>query len=71
MVFTAFFYLNVKCVKQETVHSEDPKIKVSVNIALIEGIVCTGNGYSQLNAICSVINMPNMSRTTYTKIEQS
>lgn len=59
------------CKKQEIVRSEDPKIKVSINTAVVEGIVCTGNGYSQLDEICSVINMPNMNRSTYTKIEQS
>lgn len=59
------------CKKQEIVHSEDPKTKVSVNTAIVEGIICTGNGYSQLNEICCVVNMPNMNRSTYTKIEQS
>lgn len=41
----------------ENVHSENPKMKVSVNTAIVEGTVCTGNGYSQVNEICSVLNM--------------
>ncbi|XP_077285484.1 uncharacterized protein LOC143910762 [Arctopsyche grandis] len=58
------------CLAKETVYSEDPKLQVSANTAFVEGIVCTGNGYSQLNEICGVINMPCMSRGTYTSIEQ-
>lgn len=58
------------CKTKEMVYSEDPKLKLSVNDAVVEGIVCSGNGYGQLNEICSVLNMPNMSNSTYTKIEQ-
>lgn len=58
------------CKKIEYIHSEDPKRKMSINTAVVEGVMCTGNGYSQWNEICGVLNMPNMDCKTYTNIEQ-
>ncbi|XP_045763690.1 uncharacterized protein LOC123866281 [Maniola jurtina] len=70
--FTSQYVFRCKmCQKVETVHSEDPTSKLNTNTAIVEGILCSGNGYAQLNEICSVLNMPNMHQNTYTKIEQS
>lgn len=63
--------MNVKYVKKiETVYSEDPNVKLNANNAVVKGILCSGNGYAQLNEIFSTLNMPNMNKSTYTYIEQ-
>lgn len=70
--FTSKYVFECKmCKIIETVHSEEPNVKLNANNAIAEGILCSGNGYAQLNEICSVLNMPNMNKSTYTKIEQS
>lgn len=59
------------CNKSELITSEDTTNAFDINEALVEGIVCTGNSYSQLEEICAAVNMPSMSNRTFHKIESN
>lgn len=65
-----FVFKCAMCNKIEIIWSEIPTQHVNINVALVEGIVCTGNGYSQLEEICAATNMPCMSNQTFFKIEK-
>lgn len=59
MDMLANIYWNVKrAINMKGCGSEDPTLKLSANYAVVEGILCFGNGYAQLNEICGAMNMP-------------
>lgn len=39
-----------------------------INTWIVEGIMCTANGFSQLREICSTINMPCMLPSVFNKM---
>lgn len=72
-LYSEFYFLCKLCGKTEIIKSDIPKPVggMPINTAIVEGIICTGNGFSQLREICSTINMPCMSNSLfYKKISQ-
>lgn len=67
-VFT--FQCNV-CKLKNKIYTEDPKTNVNINKLAISAIVVTGGGYSQLEEIYAVMNMPTMSNKTYLRYHNS
>jgi len=59
------------CGAIENIYSEDPKREgFSINIAVTSAVLNTGQGYSQLEEFCGILDMYCMSFPTYQKIHE-
>jgi len=59
------------CGTIENIYSEDPKRKgFSINTAVMSAILNTGQGYSQLEEFCGILDMHCMSFPTYQNIHE-
>lgn len=68
--YSEFHFTCGVCRIKETIESEDPcnKSSMSVNLAAVTGAINSGQGYSQLDILTAVMNMPNMSNHLYQKL---
>lgn len=67
---TFFFKCNV-CGSTEKIYSEDPEFKgLNINTSITSAILNTGQGYSQLEEFCGILNMPCMSLPTYQQMHE-
>lgn len=66
------FYFNCGvCKIKETVESEDShKLLIQVNLAAVTGAINAGQGYSPLEILTAVLNMPNMSNCLHQKLHE-
>jgi len=69
--YSEFYFTCGVCKIKETVESEDPhKSSMQVNLAAGTGAINAGQGYSQLDILTAVLNMPNMSNCFYQKLHE-
>lgn len=67
--YSEFYYTCKVCGIEEIIESEEPnKSTMKVNLAAVTGAVNSGQGYSQLEILTAVLNMPNMSNHLYQKL---
>ncbi|MCV5004543.1 hypothetical protein OFM39_33325, partial [Escherichia coli] len=65
--FSEFFFVCSFCNRQEVITNEN-RVSMPVNSAMVAAIVNTGQGYTQLDTFSAFLNMPNMSNPLYQKI---
>lgn len=69
--YSEFYYTCGVCGTKEIIESEDPnQLTMNVNLAAVTGAVNSGQGYSQLEILTAVLNMPNMSNRFYEKLHE-
>lgn len=67
--YSEFHYTCAMCGMKEVIESEDPNSSLmKVNLAVVTGAVNSGQGYSQLEILTALLNIPNMSNHLYQKL---
>jgi len=56
-----FVFKYNNCGINENIYNEDPKTKdLNINMAMVTAMVNVGQGFSQMDGICTTLNMPNI-----------